>query len=335
MKYIGAHVSASGGPENAIENAHRIGATAFALFVKNQKQWRGKPLTDDQIDSFKKNMETYGYRPEQVLPHAGYLINLANPDEEKWNLSYSSFLDEMQRCEQLGLVYLNIHPGSHLGQATLEESFERIARGINMVLEKTKGVTVVLENTAGQGSSVGHRFDHLAEIIHLVDDQSRIGVCIDTCHTFASGYDLRTRETYESTFHEFEKSVGFKYLKGMHINDSKSEYDSHVDRHHSLGQGNLGLEVFRWIMTDPRFDEIPLILETIDEEIWPDEIEFLKKLTVKGAEMPSLPLKKESVGKEDNMDSKESKSGKKTSGQSKKKTSKKKSAAKKKIATQK
>lgn len=277
MKYIGAHVSASGGVDNAPINAYQIGATAFALFTKNQRQWHAKPLESSMIDSFKKRCEKYGFTSKQILPHDSYLINLGHPDAEQLEKSRTAFLDEMQRCEQLGLALLNFHPGSHLKQITVDECLKRIAESINMTLDKTKNVVAVIENTAGQGSNLGYKFEHLAQIIDQVDDKSRVGVCIDTCHAFAAGYDLRTEKACQETFAEFEKIVGFKYLRGMHLNDAKSELASHVDRHDSLGQGNIGKTAFRYIMQDPRIDEIPLILETINSDIWAQEIAWLKE----------------------------------------------------------
>ncbi len=275
MKYVGAHVSASGGVENAPLNAAAIGARAFALFTKNQRQWQAKPLTEQSIAAFRNNLAEVGIDPRQVLPHDSYLINLGHPEQEPLKKSRNAFLDEMQRCEQLGLPLLNFHPGAHLNKISEEKSLATVADSINLALEQTSGVIAVIENTAGQGSTLGYRFEHLAAIIDGVEDKSRVGVCLDTCHTFTAGYDMRTTETCQQTFAEFEAVVGFKYLRGMHLNDSKAEFASRVDRHHSLGQGKLGLEVFRFIMGDPRFDEIPLILETIDDSIWADEIKLL------------------------------------------------------------
>lgn len=278
MKYIGAHVSASGGVENAPVNAHKIGATAFALFTKNQRQWSAAPLTLAQIEAFRRNCDLYGYTPAQILPHDSYLINLGHPDNDALEKSRAAFLDEMQRCEQLGLDRLNFHPGSHLQQITPEQSLDRIAESINIALSKTCGVTAVIENTAGQGSNLGFKFEHLAYLIDRVEDKSRIGVCIDTCHAFAAGYDLRTREAFEMSFAEFDRVVGFNYLRGMHLNDAMKILASHVDRHTPLGEGQIGLECFRLIMEDSRFDNMPLILETPDEVRWPDEIAKLKAM---------------------------------------------------------
>lgn len=278
MKYIGAHVSASGGVENAPLNAQKIGAKAFALFTKNQRQWKAKDLSEENITAFQKNLKEAGFTPEQVLPHDGYLINLAHPETEGLKKSRDAFNDEMKRCEQLGLPLLNFHPGSHLKKNSEDDALKIVAESVNIALGQTSGVTAVIENTAGQGSNLGYNFEHLARIIELVDDKSRVGVCLDTCHTFASGYDLRGEEACEKSFAEFESVVGFKWLRGMHLNDAKSEFQSRVDRHHSIGKGNIGLEAFRYIMNDSRFDKIPMILETIDEELWPEEIKLLYSL---------------------------------------------------------
>ena len=277
MKYIGAHVSASGGVEFAPVNAHEIGANAFALFTKNQRQWVSKPLTEDNIRLFKENCEKFGFAPEYILPHDSYLINLGHPEEEGLTKSRAAFLDEMQRCEQLGLKLLNFHPGSHLNKISVEECLDRIAESINLALEKTKGVTAGIENTAGQGSNLGNEFWQLKYTIDRVEDKSRVGVCLDTCHTFTAGYDFLN--DYDVVFGEFGEVVGFEYLRGMHLNDSKKELGSRVDRHDSIGKGLIGFAFFEKLMKDPRFDNMPLILETIDETLWPEEIAWLREQT--------------------------------------------------------
>jgi deoxyribonuclease-4 len=282
MKYLGAHVSASGGVENAPVNANNIGARAFALFTKNQRQWFSSPLSKTSIKIFRENCEKFDYQPFQILPHDSYLINLGHPEKEPLEKSRKSFLDEMQRCEQLGLDRLNFHPGSHLKQIGEEESLGIIAESINIVLDKTKGVTAVIENTAGQGSNLGYKFEHLNFIIEKVEDKSRVGVCIDTCHAFTSGYDLKTANGFTETFIQFEKIVGLKYLRGMHINDSKKEMATRVDRHENIGKGFLGEDVFVMLMNDVRFDNMPLILETPDESLWAEEIKRLYALVKKG-----------------------------------------------------
>jgi deoxyribonuclease IV len=278
MKYIGAHVSAQGGVENAPVNANLIGAKAFALFTKNQKQWFSNPLTKSSIKSFRDNCEKFAYMPFQILPHDSYLINLGHPEAEQLEKSRTAFLDEMQRCEQLGLDRLNFHPGSHLKAISIEACLKRIAESINFVLDKTNGVTAVIENTAGQGTNLGHSFEQLREIIDNVEDKSRIGVCIDTCHAYTSGYNVKTEDGFREVFNNFENIIGFRYLKGMHLNDSKKELGTRVDRHDNLGAGFLGEDVFSYIMNDPRFDGMPLILETPEESLWEAEIKMLYSL---------------------------------------------------------
>lgn len=275
MKYLGAHVSAAGGVENAPLNAHAIGATAFALFVKNQKQWQAKPLTEENIHKFKENCQKYNYPPSQILPHNGYLINLGNPEKEKREISYRSFVDEALRCEQLDLMFLNFHPGSHLQQISEEESLDYIAENLNRALQDTNNLIFVIENTAGQGSNLGYKFEHLKYLIERITDKCRIGVCLDTCHSFAAGYDLKNK--YEQVWAEFEKIVGFKYLKALHLNDAKKEVGSRVDRHESLGHGTLGWDFFKKLMQDKRFDSMPIILETPEPEKWPEELARLRQ----------------------------------------------------------
>jgi deoxyribonuclease-4 len=278
MKYIGAHVSASGGVQNAPLNAMAIGANAFALFTKNQRQWKAKPLENESIEAFKQNLKNAGILPKHVLPHDSYLINLGHPDLEQRQKSFEAFLDEVQRCEQLGLELLNFHPGSHLKQISENTCMDIIADNLNRILDLTQNVTLVIENTAGQGTNLGYRWEHLAYIIEKVEDKARIGVCLDTCHLFSAGYDIRTPEAYAKTMEEFASIVGFGYLKGMHLNDAKPELGSRVDRHHSLGKGTIGLEAFKCIMQDSRMDDIPLVLETIDDSIWADEIALLRSM---------------------------------------------------------
>lgn len=278
MKYFGAHVSASGGVENAPINAHAIGATAFALFTKNQRQWFSAPLTEKSIEEFKANCKKYNFLPHQILPHDSYLINLGSPDDESLTKSRNSFAEEMKRCAQLGLDRLNFHPGSHLKKISEEDCLKRIGESVNIALQKTQGVIAVIENTAGQGSNVGYRFEHLRAIIDLVEDKARVGVCIDTQHAFASGYDLASQEGFDNVWQHFDEVVGFEYLRGMHINDSKKELASRVDRHETLRNGLLGASPFERIIADSRFDNIPLILETPDETLWSDEIAWLNSL---------------------------------------------------------
>ncbi|MBQ1408418.1 MAG: deoxyribonuclease IV [Bacteroidales bacterium] len=280
MKYIGAHVSASGGVCNAILNAEAIGANAFALFTRNQRSWVSKPLGVDEIAAFRAMLPERGFDPRHVLPHDSYLINLGSPDEETLQKSRAAFLDEMQRAQQLGLQLINFHPGSHLNKISDEECLDQIAREINLALDKTSGVTAVIENTAGQGSNLGFKFEHLRRIIDGVNDKSRVGVCIDTCHTLAAGYDITTEMGYNFCFDEFDRIVGFNYLRAIHLNDSKKDLGTHVDRHETLGNGFIGKPFFSWFMNDPRFDDMPIILETPDPTLWKDEIAWLKQLIV-------------------------------------------------------
>ena len=276
MKYIGPHVSATGGVENAPLNAASVGATAFALFTKNQRQWFSAPLTDKSINAFKANCAQVGITADHILPHDSYLINLGQPEAEALEKSRNSFLDEMQRCEQLGLTMLNFHPGSHLKLITLEQCLDRIAESINIALDKTRGVTAVIENTAGQGTNVGFSFQHIAHIIGKVEDKTRVGVCIDTCHTYSAGYDIKTEEGYAKTFKEFDETIGAHYLRAIHLNDTKKAFASRVDRHDSIGKGLLGIDFFKRFMQDPRFDNMPIILETPDEKLWTMEISMLQ-----------------------------------------------------------
>ena len=278
MKYVGAHISASGGVDNAPLNAHAIGAKGFAFFTKNQRQWFAAAYKEDTIERFKTRVEELGFHPDHILPHDSYLINLGHPEEEGLNKSRQAFFDEMMRCEQLGLNRLNFHPGSHLNKIPVDDCLDRIAESINRALDKTNGVTAVIENTAGQGTNLGHTFEQLAHIIDKVDDKSRVGVCLDTAHTLAAGYEIRTREAFDSTMGAFEKIVGIHYLKGLHLNDSKKEVGTRVDRHDSIGKGVMGMDLFSFIMNDPRFDNMPIILETPDESLWAEEIQLLYSL---------------------------------------------------------
>lgn len=281
MKRVGAHVSAAGGVENAPLNAMKIGARAFALFVKNQRQWQAKPLTAKSMEAFRLNCEAAQILPDHILAHDSYLINLGHPEKEALEKSRNAFFDEMARCRQLGITQLNFHPGSHLKKIEPDECLSRIADSINLAHKTVPDVITVIENTAGQGTNLGFLFEHLAAIIHQVTDKARVGVCIDTCHAFAAGYDMSDRQGCHNTFETFDRVVGFQYLKGMHLNDAKKGLGSRVDRHHSLGRGLLGLEVFKYIMNDPRFEEIPMILETIDNTIWEQEIQLLYSLEKK------------------------------------------------------
>ncbi len=281
MKYIGAHVSISGGVDQAPLRAAELGASAFGLFTKNQRQWQVPPLTDEMIASFKQNCISAGYKADQILPHDSYLINLANPDKEKRQKSVDAFVEEFHRVEQLGLDRLNFHPGSSL-KSDRTEACKLVSLGIQEALHESTGVLAVIETTAGQGTNLGNSFEEIAMIIEGIKDSHRVGVCIDTCHIFAAGYDIRNIESYTKTMESFEKIIGFDKLLGVHLNDAKSELSSALDRHHSLGEGNIGLLAFQQIMEDPRFDKVPMILETIDSEKWKEEISLLKGYSTNG-----------------------------------------------------
>ena len=281
MKYIGAHVSASGGVEQAVLRAVDIGANAFALFTKNQRQWKAPPLKAETIEKFKRFCQVHHFTADQILPHDSYLINLGSPEMEGLEKSRAAFIDEMERANQLGLRLLNFHPGSHLNKISEQDCLARIAESINIAVSKVPNVIAVIENTAGQGSNLGYRFEHLAEIIEQVEDKSRVGVCLDTCHTFSAGYDISSLEQCEKTFAEFEQVVGFKYLRGMHLNGSKTLLGSRKDRHDTLLEGTIGTAFCEFIMKDNRFDGIPMILETINPDIWAEEIKFLRTLANK------------------------------------------------------
>lgn len=275
MKYIGAHVSIAGGVSKAPLTAREIGAKAFALFTGSSSRWVSKPISEEEAAKFKTNCELCGYTPDVILPHDNFLINLGSPDSKKLAMSRKSFQEEMERCMQLGLTMLNFHPGSHLKEMSEDECLDRIAESINIVLDKTTGVTAVIENTAGQGTNLGYDFAHLARIIEGVEDKSRVGVCIDTCHAYSAGYDLATEDGYCRTWEEFDRTIGAEYLRGIHLNDDKRELGSRIDRHASIGEGTLGEEFFRRLVNDPRFDGLPIILETPDESLWPEEIKTL------------------------------------------------------------
>lgn len=278
MKYVGAHVSAAGGVSNTPIAASEINAKAFALFTGSSARWVSKAISDEEAELFRKNCEIYGYTPDVILPHDNFLINLGSPDSKKLAMSRKSFLDEMKRCEKLGLCMLNFHPGSHLNEIDEDACLDLIAESINITLDKTEGVTAVLESTAGQGSNLGFRFEQLARIIFGVEDKSRIGVCVDTCHSHSAGYDFVSEEGYRQAWKEFDDTIGAGYLRALHLNDNKRTLGSRIDRHEKIGEGSLGLGFFRRLMNDPRFDDMPLILETPDPGIWKSEIELLYSL---------------------------------------------------------
>lgn len=281
MKYVGAHLSASNGFAAIPETAHSIGAKAFALFTKSPSRWMAAPIKESEAVKFKKACIAFDFSPEQILPHDSFLINLGSPDSEKLKKSRDAFLDELNRCTQLGLSMLNFHPGSHLNEIETDKCLAIISDSINMALDQTHGVKAVIENTAGQGSNLGFSFEQIAEIIRRVEDKTRVGVCIDTCHAFAAGYDLSTEEGYQKVWRQFDDIIGPHYLSALHINDAKKGLGSRVDRHESVGKGFIGEFFFTRMMNDPRFDSIPLILETPQEALWPEEIAWLYSLVNK------------------------------------------------------
>lgn len=276
MKYIGAHVGSEPSVAVAPEEAAAIGASAFAFNLVEPQKWSSPKYTEAEIAAFREACARLGFTSAQILPHSAFVINLGGPDARKRAMSRRLLIDELQRCEALGLTMLNLHPGSHLGKISEDESIALIAENINAALAATGGVTAVLENTAGQGSNLGYTFAHLAEIIARVDDKSRVGVCIDTAHAHAAGYDLSTPEGYAAMWAEFDAVVGAGYLRGMHINDSVCDCGSRIDRHAPLGCGTIGADTFRRLVADPRTDGIPMILETPDVADWPAVIAGLR-----------------------------------------------------------
>ena len=278
MTFVGAHVSTEGGVDQAPINAQTIGAKSFALFVKPQRQWIAPPLRPGVAESFQSNCASAGIDRANVLPHASYLINMATPDDAARLKAVDSLVGELRRCAELGLFCLNIHPGSSLKTGTPQEACVRVSDSINRALAAVSGVDVIIENTSGQGSYLGSRFEELAWIIDGVTDKSRVGVCLDTAHLYGAGFDIADDDGYEKTFKEFSKAVGFDKLRALHLNDTKVSGGSHVDRHACIGDGVLGWKTFARIMHDDRFEAIPLVLETPDPERWAEEIRRLYEL---------------------------------------------------------
>ncbi|KAK2050292.1 apurinic endonuclease [Colletotrichum somersetense] len=288
--YIGAHVSGAGGVQNSIQNALNIGANAFALFLKSQRKWESPPLAADARDQFVSLAKGNGYdAAAHVLPHGSYLVNLAQADADKAKQAYTSFIDDLERCEQLGIKLYNFHPGN-TGGLSRDEACGRIAAQLNNAHKATKKVVTVLENMAGTGNVIGTKFEDLKQIIDKVEDKERVGVCIDTCHAFAAGYDLRTPEKFHETMKEFDEVVGNKYLKAFHLNDSKAPFASHRDLHANIGTGFLGLRAFHTLVNHEPFQNLPMVLETPidrkdangkmveDKKVWADEIKLLEQL---------------------------------------------------------
>ncbi len=277
MKYVGAHLSISKGIENVPKYAKEIGADAFAIFLKNQRTWKIQNKDKDTVKSFKENLKKFNFLERNVLPHSIYLINLGSPEIGIREKSFKTFLFELKTVEKLGLIYLNIHPGSGKGKISKEKTMENIAKLINKGIEKTKKTIVVLENTTGSGGQVGSNVEELLHLYNLIENKKRIRFCLDTCHLFQAGYDLRSFKSYEKTFKEFEFFFKNKLIAGVHLNDSKAPFGKRIDRHEHIGKGEIGLLTFKRIMRDERFDEIPLILETPWDNFWIEEIKLLKK----------------------------------------------------------
>lgn len=258
---LGAHTSIAGGVDKAIERAAKIGCTTLQIFTKNSNQWHAKPLNVQVIQNYKRLLKLTKIKP--VIAHDSYLINLCAKDKLILEKSRTAFIDELERCELLEVSYLNFHPGSH-GGAGEEDGIKLVAESLNLVHEKTKGFKVksMIETTAGQGTSIGYRFEQIRKIIDLVEDKSRLAVCIDTCHIFAAGYDIRSEKSYLKTIQEFDDIIGLKYLKAFHLNDSKKGLGERVDRHEHIGKGKIGITGFGSIMNDKRFVNLPKIIET-------------------------------------------------------------------------
>jgi deoxyribonuclease-4 len=282
MKYVGAHVPAQGGVQIAPLNAKGIRARAFALFTRNPRRFRPDPLTAQTVEEFRRNMAECGFLPEHVLPHAGYLLNLSHADRSQRRATALVLREEMERCAELGLKYLNTHPGVRTGESSEADCIGWIADAVNRALEATKGVTAVLETTAHR-SGIGTRFEHLAAIIARIEDRQRVGVCFDTCHVFAAGYDVRAAAAFGQTLAAFDRVIGLPYLRAVHLNDSKYEFATHGDRHECIGKGKIGKACFEFLMRDPRFENIPLILETPEPDRWAGEIRTLYRFAVRAA----------------------------------------------------
>ncbi len=281
MPLLGAHMSIAGGYYKAADAAARFGMDTVQIFTKNNNQWRAKPLSEEEIERFRQTVEQHGLR----IPcaHDSYLINLASPKEELWQRSLDAFVVELERAEALGLAGVVMHPGSYV-ESSEEEGLRRIVQGLDLALEKTEGcsVEIWLETTAGQGTNLGYRFEHLAYLIDHVQEASRLMVCVDTCHIFAAGYELDSKEAYEATFDEFDKLIGLDRIRAFHLNDSKKPKGSRVDRHEHIGEGFLGMEPFRHILNDSRFQKLPMYLETKKEQRNGVEMDAVNLQTLRG-----------------------------------------------------
>ncbi len=276
MHTIGPHTSIAEGLHNALIRADELGANALGMFTKNQRQWKSKRLESEQIARFEQTMHSLHFTPDQILVHDSYLINLANPDDAKRRQSIDAFIDELSRVEQLGLKLLNFHPGSHLNQIEAEQALLLVAESLDIALDQTEYAIAVIENTAGQGSNLGSSLEELAFLYEHCRTKERVGFCIDTCHAHAAGYDLGSIEGFERTIERFDSLIGLDKLMGMHLNDAKAPAASRLDRHESLGKGTIGWPTFEHIAADARFAHIPLVLETIDTELWSYEVARLR-----------------------------------------------------------
>jgi deoxyribonuclease-4 len=286
MPLFGAHMSIAGGCHNALLHAQAHGCDSVQLFTRNANQWDARPLTAEEIRTFRSLLRKTRLRCPTA--HDSYLINLASPDDKLWRRSIEAFLIEVQRAEQLGLRYLVMHPGAAMDSSE-DAALARVARALDEVHARSAGakVKVLLETTAGQGSTLGWRFEHLARILSLVSDAKRLGVCLDTCHVFAAGYALSPAAEYEATFREFDRVVGLRRLKVFHVNDSLKPAGSRVDRHAHIGQGHLGLEPFRLLVNDPRFRDHPMLLETPKDDGTGRDLDALNLATLKGLLAPA------------------------------------------------
>ena len=256
---LGAHVSVAGGLHKAFSNGHKLGCDAIQIFVTNPNRWLGSALSSEQVESFRKTHKQTNI--QQVIVHDIHLTNLASPKAETRDKSIQAFAWQLGLVEQLGLEYFVTHLGSHLG-AGEPEGLGVLSQSLNQILDESRSATVLLETTAGQGRNLGYRFEHLQQIISQSSQPDRLGVCFDTCHVFAAGYDLRTEENYYRTFNQFDQIVGLGQIKAFHLNDAKSGFGSRVDRHDHIGQGNIGLTAFELLVNDPRFQGRPMIIET-------------------------------------------------------------------------
>lgn len=276
MKYLGVHIDAGENLAEVPVLASSLGASAFSFCPIDARKWSVPAYSPELIDEFQTACQQAGYTSDSILPHASLLLNLCSPDARKLKLSRISLVDQMSRCASLGLKMINFHPGATMKEMNEEGALALTAQSINYALEKTEDVIAVIENTAGQGSNIGYTFEQIAGIIDQVEDKTRVGVCIDTCHASAAGYDMATAESYEAVWQKFDDVIGREYLRGMHINDAMRPTGSRIDRHAPIGKGTLGSDFFAMLMADKRLDGIPMILETPDPSLWHIEIDWLK-----------------------------------------------------------